>query len=209
MYRFCDLRHDPPADEQRRCDDPHEHDANDLNRTVHIQTDSLPHHFEVCRLIINILLDLLLDQFCQDADIDIQALHIFFIISCHERILLDLGHTVLKRVQTLQDPPKLRPRILLFGLIVQGLERPSRLIDHRMGALGIRQFSGTFRIHHDNIHYIIDVFLELNVIFICHGNIFPDRVIAVRKPVHRKDQIYDHDGERNKADGQKHTKASF
>ena len=96
-----DAPHNPPADHP--CPEQYQ-DENHCDRrdgTLHIRADSHPQLLHVRCLIVDIIMDLLLYQLRQDADIQIQTLHVRLIKPGHERILLDLLHTILQRVKTL------------------------------------------------------------------------------------------------------------
>ena len=98
--RLRDPLHDFSADKIRAEQNQDENDTAHADGIVYIGPDAFPDGLQMSRLVINIFLNLLLNQFRQDADIQIQALHIFVIITTDFCVRLYLQNPILQDIET-------------------------------------------------------------------------------------------------------------
>ena len=209
LDRLRDILCDLAADQERPHQDKGVHDPAHLKRRHHVRADLFPQRLQVGRFIIDISLDLVLDQLCQDPDVHIQAFHIPVIGTAHQRVLLDLPHPVFQGIQTFQDAVQAVPGIVRVRAVIQFTEILPGFVDHQIGSLRIYQFFRPFRIDRDDVHEIVHIFLKSQVIGVRPGDIGNDAVVLGGKTVHQEKQIDDHHCQGDQAYQQEHIQPLF
>ena len=119
-------------------------------------------------------------------------------------ILLNLLHPVFQCIQTLQNPVETGLRMICIRRFIQPLKYLPCFTDQNMRPLCIHQLLRPLRINDNDIHNIINVFFQIHIICICHGDIFHNRIIPFGKPADETQKIDRHDHERNQADQHQH-----